>query len=477
MMCAHRLSKDTADAAPCGARWTVASGSSHLRPMDRINRRAFAATLAGASAPAVVPALAGCGVAGREDGGAVSSQRGQPATIEWYKFLNPAQAQQAPQFLAEFHAAHPAITVKLTIRPGGAAEYMEKLVAMVMAGQPPDVLQIHGAAYLAARLGIAQDLSDLYRRDKIDTAKFNRLLFQYGSQWEGKTYGLPFANMAEALALIYNRNHLQAAGVAEPPDKWNEPSWTWERFVEAAKKLVKTGPDGKTAVHGLNRLGSFVLAPQAMWGATWIKDDYTTVVCDAQEMIDAYQALADLNVKHRVWPQAGETADFRQQTTAFSVLGPWELLEYAKLPPEVDWAFAPFPKGTPGTKASPQGYIFDHKLAKGSANREPAWTFMRWLTEKSRLAFFEGRTPVFKEDVPRWTAEIFKDRPNVRASVATDAYDHAARPELIFFHPKWASDMNALVTGEFWNPVFAGEKPVGPALRELKPRLQQLAGA
>jgi hypothetical protein len=60
---------------------------------------------------------------------------------------------------------------------------------------------------------------------------------------------------------------------------------------------------------------------------------------------------------------------------------------------------------------------------------------MRWLTERSRLAFFEGRTPVYKEDLSRWSAELFKDRPNVRVSVAADAYDHAVRPELLSLHP------------------------------------------
>jgi hypothetical protein len=34
-----------------------------------------------------------------------------------------------------------------------------------------------------------------------------------------------------------------------------------------------------------------------------------------------------------------------------------------------------------------------------------------------------------------------------------------------------------VVTNEFWNPVFAGEKPVATALREMKPRLQQLTAA
>jgi multiple sugar transport system substrate-binding protein len=348
---------------------------------------------------------------------------------------------------------------------------------MVVAGQQPDVLQIHGTAYLAVTLGLAQDLSDLYRRDRVDAGKFNQLLFQYGSQWQGKTYGLPFANQAEAVALIYNRNHLRSVGVSEPPERWNDPTWTWERFVEAARKAVRVGADGKTAVHGLNRLGSYMIVPQSLWGATWVKDDYRTIVCDSQEVIDAYQAFVDLRLKHRVWPQAGETADFRQQQAAFSVLGAWELLEYSKLPPEVDWAFAPLPKGSPRAKASPQAYIFDHKIATGTANREHAWAFMRWLTEKSRLAFFEGRPPALKEDTPRWTAEMFKDRPNVRPAVATEAYNHAVRPELLWFHPKWASDMNAIIAGEFWDPVFSGLKPVAPALRDIKPRLQQIVSS
>src|SRR5262245_45557299 len=321
-MSPERLSPSTPPAAQSGPApgpaWPRRTGT----PRTGSRRAALAVwgglVAGGAAAAAGVGCSGAASGSGAPGGGAAAGVR-QPATIEWYKFLNPAQVQQAPQFLAEFQAAQPQITVKLTVRPGGAVDYMEKLVSMVAAGQPPDVLQIHGAAYLAATLGIAQEISDLYRRDKVDAGKFNKVLFQYGSQWEGKTYGLPFANMAEALALIYNRNHLRAAGVPEPPDRWNDPSWTWERFVDAARKVVKTGPDGKTAVHGLNRLGSFVLVPQSMWGGTWIKDDYKTIVCDTQEVTDAYQAYADLNVKHRVWPQAGEAADFRQQTSAFSV--------------------------------------------------------------------------------------------------------------------------------------------------------------
>ncbi|MGH2369361.1 MAG: extracellular solute-binding protein [Chloroflexota bacterium] len=448
-------------------------------PTTRLTRRSLVHAVGGGAAGGfTLAALVGCGAAGGQgDGAAAGGQAQQPATIEWYKFLNPEQAQQAEQFLADFHAAHPQTTVQLRLRPGGAVEFMPQLIAMVAGGQAPDVLQIDGTGYTVVALSLAQDISDLYKRDKVNPDRFNRLLFQHGQQWQGKTYGLPFANQAGLVALIYNRNHLRAAGVPEPPERWNDPSWTWERFVDVLKKVVKVGADGKTAVHGLNRLGNFPWVPQSQWGGTWLKDDYQTVSCDSPEVVEAYESFVDLRLKHRVWPQPGESADFRQQNTAFSVLGAWELRQYADLPPEVDWAFAPLPKGTAQAKASPQAYTFDHKIANGARHREHAWMFMRWLTEQSRLAVFEGRPPALREDTSRWTAEIFKNRPNVRPAVATEAYTHAVRPELIWFHPKWASEISGVVTQEFWNPVFAGEKPVAATLREMKPRLQQLMAA
>jgi hypothetical protein len=72
---------------------------------------------------------------------------------------------------------------------------------------------------------------------------------------------------------------------------------------------------------------------------------------------------------------------------------------------------------------------------------------------------------------------MFKDRPTARPQVAVEAYNNAVRPELLWLHPKWASDMNAIVTKEFWDPAFAGQKPVASGLRELKPRLQQIVGS
>jgi hypothetical protein len=37
--------------------------------------------------------------------------------------------------------------------------------------------------------------------------------------------------------------------------------------------------------------------------------------------------------------------------------------------------------------------------------------------------------------------------------------------------------MNGLLTKEFWDPVFSGQKPVASGLREMKPRLEGITGS
>ncbi|MDQ3700195.1 MAG: extracellular solute-binding protein [Chloroflexota bacterium] len=415
-------------------------------------------------------ALAACGQEGAPASPAAQSR--QPATIGWFKYFTAQNEQQLPEFLAEFKAAAPHITVDRIARAGSAIEAMQKLTGLVAAGTPPDLYSHQSSAYGMVSQGLAEPLDDLIQRDKFDTKRFTQLLFEIGCRWQGKTYGLPYANQAEAVAMIYHRGLLRAAGVPEPPEKWGDPQWTWQAFTEAAKRVHKMGADGNTAVHGVNRLGYYMFFPR-MWDAAWITEDYKTITADKPEVIEAYRAYFDLDQKHRVWPRPEERTDFRQQNVAFSVLGAWELREYGALA-DLDWAFAPFPKGK---VSSPQAYVLDQKIVKGSKNREPAWTFTRWLTEKSPLAFFEGRPPALREDVGRWASTIFKDKPTARAGVVSEGMNVATTPELIWFHPRWAAEMSKTVEDDFWKPVGAGQKTVDAALKEIKPRLQQVVGS
>ena len=63
---------------------------------------------------------------------------------------------------------------------------------------------------------------------------------------EGKLYGIPFASGASYL--FYNKNAFDEAGLPYPTTNWDDPTWTWEAWVDIAKQLTKNygNPDAST---------------------------------------------------------------------------------------------------------------------------------------------------------------------------------------------------------------------------------------
>ncbi len=87
--------------------------------------------------------------------------------------------------------------------------------------------------YAAANL--LADVSDMYKPDE---APLKSLAFTY----KGKTVGYSCAD--EVLVLYYNKKMFDDAKVAYPPASADK-AWTWQQFIDAAKKLTKD-QNGKT---------------------------------------------------------------------------------------------------------------------------------------------------------------------------------------------------------------------------------------
>jgi multiple sugar transport system substrate-binding protein len=91
------------------------------------------------------------------------------------------------------------------------------------------------------------DLTPLIERDKWDTSDFIPEVFAIYNV-EGKQYGIPF--LTTGSYVYYNMKLFDEAGVPYPPSDWNDKSWTWDAFLETAKKLTKNPDDPSTAVYG-----------------------------------------------------------------------------------------------------------------------------------------------------------------------------------------------------------------------------------
>ena len=136
-----------------------------------------------------------------------------------------------------------------------------KLIALVAAGTAPDLFWTH--AYISPnlqKLNLLADISAYLAADKdIKLADyFESATKDYNVA--GKQYGLP--REATTSNLVYNKELFQKNGVALPDD-----SWTWDTFLDAAKKMTKG--EGTQATWGTAGFAGTGSAPYYPYIKVW----------------------------------------------------------------------------------------------------------------------------------------------------------------------------------------------------------------
>ncbi len=152
--------------------------------------------------------------------------------------------------IANFEAANPGITVKMTTFPYD--DYRTKVAAAIPAGQGPDVVQLfYGWLNDYIDAGLIQPLpDDMFPPDKIDAEFFPMV---QAMKRDGKYMALPTA--VRALALFYNKSCSTEAGIDTPPA-------TLDELVADAKKMTKTDGSGNITQEGF---GSGMTGQDHQW--------------------------------------------------------------------------------------------------------------------------------------------------------------------------------------------------------------------
>jgi multiple sugar transport system substrate-binding protein len=157
----------------------------------------------------------------------------------------PEEKETVLNYIKKFTNENPDVQIEAILVD--SLSFGQKLKTMIAGGTPPDVfyLDIEDFAGLAARGELLQ-LDDYLNRDKNEVkpedffeAPFNE--FRY----KGRLYGI--AKDFTTLVLYYNMNLFDKYNVAYPND-----NWTWNDFLNAAKKLTKdVDGDGKIDIYEL----------------------------------------------------------------------------------------------------------------------------------------------------------------------------------------------------------------------------------
>jgi multiple sugar transport system substrate-binding protein len=275
---------------------------------------------------------------------------------------DPAEVAIIRGILRDFEARYPQYRVRFVHVPGDP--YWTKLKIMFAGGVPPDVMYM-GGGYMH-ELAAAGLLMDVREHPPVPDAPLDlsefvpEALASY--TYDGRLYGIP--RDIAPMAMYYNKDLFDAAGVAYPSD-----DWTREDYVRIAQQLTK--PE----LHQFGcqiRIWENELLP-ALWqsGARLLDDTRTHPVIDSPEAIAACRFLQDLQYKQRVAPTPQQQAGiplFNQGKVAMMLGGYWEAPNFRTL--SFRWGVVRLPRAkVRADMMSGTAY----SIAKATRDPEGAW--------------------------------------------------------------------------------------------------------
>ncbi|GIO14361.1 hypothetical protein J19TS2_39160 [Cohnella xylanilytica] len=385
--------------------------------------------------------------------------------------------------LAGFMREYPWIAVEASQLPN--SDYNTKMLAMSASNEEPDIAYMTtelGEAF--ARQGKFLNLFDYLNRDpELKRQDFLDYLW-YKSDPE---YAWGISTAAECYGLFYRRDLLAEAGVSPPPARAEE-AWTWERFVDAAKRLTLDS-EGRNAYdpafdkdrivrYGVmfetwpEPLNNFIFGN----GGDWVSPDGSRFTLHEPAAAEAIQRLADLVNVHHVAPSAYDSKSLpsihialQAGLAAMIVDGQWINLDLGKA--NVDYDIGALPKLKKSVTVALSGATV---LFASSRHPDEAWLLYKWLSDPSKAIhlYADGLwMPVLKKWytdpslVDRWVnANRAAHPPGFKDAMLRQLLERGVPG--VGYYLRNQMDIYPEVT-EALLPVWQGEKTASDALREL----------
>jgi multiple sugar transport system substrate-binding protein len=418
---------------------------------------------------------------------ATSSSKAEKVKII-YSMWGSAEEGNTTQSVADkFNASQDRIQVEVQAIPWES--YMTKLNTLATADQLPDtgMLKEDGVIQWSSQ-GMLNDVSSMYEGS--DSKPLDSLAYKN----EGKTVAYAAAN--EILLLYYNKDMFDKANVPYPPSALDK-AWTWDEFVETAKKLTNDkkgkhpGEDGfdsqsivqyGTSVENLPwQLETWTLSN----GGGFYANDGTEVRVGEDASIEAIQKVADLYLKDHVAPlSVGQTDDGIQRTiiagtVAMATNGAWNVGTSLNTAKEAGLnygvAVLPYMKDKVTLNTGGANVVFSQ-----SKHPEEAMEWLKWYnSEENNWALISSG--IWMPTLEKWYTDEtlthkWLENPNFppyeeyKSAVVDYAQSSAARPAS-WFYTNNTTEFNTLlgsVLGDVWTGKTTAKDAISKNLDALK---------
>lgn len=365
----------------------------------------------------------------------------EKTTVTVWGLAITADDKGTDELVRAFEAKNPHIRLRL-LGMGAGAMNPQKLMTAIVGGVPPDIVkQDRFTISDWASRNAFRPLDDLIERDKGSDPYCPRPDQYYPSVWEeasyeGRVYALPEA--CDDRILYWNRAvfrekaaDLRKAGL----DPERAPR-DWSELLAYSKVLTEFKPDGT-----LKRAG---FLPN--WGNSWLymysfmmngqfltEDGRTCTLADErnvkalQFMKDGYDILGGYATAEKFQNTfLGEANNaFLVGQVAMVINGDWELYNYSKYKPDLDFGVVPAP--SPDDRVAKRGdfanepapYItwaggFSYAIPRGAKHVDEAWEFIKFMSSQ------EGRLIMMRAQQKLEQSRGRRYIPRIQAHIATN---------------------------------------------------------
>lgn len=308
-----------------------------------------------------------------------------PITITFMGWeASPLETESVLKGIALFESLNPDIKVQYTPING---TYAEKLLTMIAGDAAPDTFFMGMGEYRQFQeKGVLLDLTDYFNAE-YELNEFIDSSRQLMSI-DGRIFGVSSCTVSPAI--YYNADLFDEAGIDYPPKDPTE-AWTWDEFVEVAKKLTKTNADGSIEQFGVygaeNQDPRLALYYSA--GGTYYNEDLTEAAVDNDIFRSVMSNILSLRTEHKVSPQAsllmeqgasGMSGAQMLQTGKIAMLldGSWAMQELASL--DFNVGVGCLPKMGENDIAKTVGQAHVHSAWIKTEHPEEAWRFLSFLS-------------------------------------------------------------------------------------------------
>jgi multiple sugar transport system substrate-binding protein len=416
--------------------------------------------------------FSGCNRSGDSD---LSSTTAQQEIKMAYTFWGSAFERDAQTAAVQaFNEQHPGVTVEAMHIPSSGDDYIAKVTAMVAAGNSPDVGYLGApVSFEWAKEGKLYDIFEFLNADpEYSKNTYVEDIFYYYA--EGKSQGT--TSSINPRLIFYNKECFDTAGLPYPPYT-PETAWTWDQFVDIAKKLTldvtgKNANDPGFNKDQIRQYGAYINygdSPMLMTfldsnGVDLLTEDGSKLALDTPAAKEVLQKMSDLINVHHVTPLPTDLTNvasdvptaLKGKRVAMAITGQWVLLDLAKAGVNYDLGIMPKIKEVRNVKDAGIRVIY-----KETKHPQEAWELYKFLQNP------EGGLSLYRDGLWMPVLREWYDDPELYAKWAVG---NPAHPDITYkavvsdslfsgiSTPSWGLRISNFT--DVWAAVNAGLQPL-----------------